>query len=86
MSIAWEKIKSWLNEENAKSPEFIDEFRIILLKNIYVIWFDIESNDRNANIDVFNRLNIGKIPLTDAELVKALILSKIKVCIRITMN
>lgn len=78
MSAAWKKINTWLDEENKKSPEFIDEFRIILLKNIHVIWFDIESDDRNANIDVFNRLNIGKIPLTDAELVKALLLSKIK--------
>ena len=33
----------------------------------------------DKKIDIFNRLNIGKIPLTDAELIRALLLSKIKI-------
>lgn len=78
ISAAWEKIKCWLDEENKKSPRFSQKFGIALWENVNVIWYDIESTDRNVNIDVFNRLNVGKIPLTDAELVKALILSKIK--------
>ena len=40
----------------------------------------IEDNDEfeSKKIDIFNRLNIGKIPLTDSELIRALLLSKIK--------
>jgi len=78
MSAAWTKINQWLDKENKKSPGFKLKFGLTLWENVNVIWFDIESADRNVNIDVFNRLNIGKIPLNDAELVKALILSKIK--------
>lgn len=41
-------------------------------KNVKVIWYDIQEDI--DPIDVFTRLNIGKIPLTNAELVKALFL------------
>ena len=41
-------------------------------KNVKVIWYDIQEDI--DPIDVFTRLNIGKIPLTNSELVKALFL------------
>ena len=66
MSSAWTKINRWLDKENKKSPGFKLKFGLTLWENVNVIWFDIESTDRNVNIDVFNRLNIGKIPLNDA--------------------
>ena len=49
-------------------------------KNVKVIWYDIsdESTDSYNPVDVFTRINIGKIPLTNAELIKALFLGKIK--------
>ena len=78
MSEAWMKIKQWLKENDDKEPGFDLEYKPVLWKNVNVIWYDIESSMRDTNIDVFNRLNIGKIPLNDAELVKALLLSKIK--------
>lgn len=40
-------------------------------KNVKFIWYNINSKDA---IDVFTRINIGKIPLTNAELIKALFL------------
>lgn len=40
-------------------------------KNVKVIWYEIEKEDA---IDIFTRINIGKIPLTNAELIKALFL------------
>lgn len=41
-------------------------------KNVRIIWYEIgQSEDK---IHVFSRLNIGKIPLTNAELIKALFL------------
>lgn len=47
-------------------------------KNVKVIWYDVsdENTSDNFAIDIFTRLNIGKIPLTNAELVKALFLQK----------
>jgi len=41
-------------------------------KNVKVIWYQVDENEDVT--DVFTRLNIGKIPLVNAELVKALFL------------
>lgn len=41
-------------------------------KNVKVIWYNIRENI--DPVEVFTRLNIGKIPLTNSELVKALFL------------
>ncbi len=43
--------------------------------NVRVIWYEIGDNEKATSVDIFTRLNIGKIPLTNAELIKALILS-----------
>lgn len=48
---------------------------IDLAKNIRVIWYEIANDEKASSVDIFTRLNIGKIPLTDAELVKALFLN-----------
>ena len=70
----------------SKCYQFVDDWfkdklikRLEILKtildnenNISVIWYEIK--DDSDPIDIFTRLNIGKIPLTDAELIKALIL------------
>ena len=54
---------------------FIDEPRFTLSYEIVkIIWYEVgESEDA---IGLFTRLNIGKIPLTNAELVKAMFLSR----------
>ncbi len=44
-------------------------------QNIRVIWYEVAEDETASSVDIFTRLNIGKIPLTDAELVKALFLS-----------
>lgn len=45
---------------------------------VQVIWYEIEDNlENNANaIDTFIRINLGKIPLTSSELIKALFLQE----------
>lgn len=69
---AYESIKEWFEKKDRKSTltninKFFDE-------SIKVIWYEVgESEDA---ISLFTRLNIGKIPLTSAELVKAIFLSK----------
>lgn len=41
-------------------------------KNVKVIWYEVD--DSTNQIEIFTRLNMGKIPLTNAELIKALFL------------
>mgnify|MGYP000606138823 CR=1 FL=1 len=51
--------------------EYINGKRINRANNIRVIWYEIGNENE---IDIFTRLNIGKIPLTNAELIKALLI------------
>lgn len=56
--------------------ETIDEVSTDNANNVRVIWYEIQETPNNNSIDIFTRLNIGKIPLTNAELIKALFLQK----------
>lgn len=78
MSEARNEIVNWFEQYTEVDIEYMSTFATILMNQVDVIWYAIESVSRDKNIDIFNRLNDGKIPLTDAELVKALLLSKIK--------
>lgn len=78
MSAAWAKIISWISEQKKKDNGFVLSYITTLRNQVNIIWYNTESTDRKDNIDVFNRLNVGKIPLTNAELVKALLLTKLK--------
>ena len=46
----------------------------LLKKQVQVLWY--EADDSEDSRKLFSRLNIGKIPLTNAELVKALFLNR----------
>lgn len=61
-------LKTKISEDN--KGEAIDE-----ANNIRIIWYEVAADDVTSSVDIFTRLNIGKIPLTDAELVKALFLN-----------
>ena len=50
----------------------VNDFESALLNRVKVIWYELPESE-NA-IDAFTRLNIGKIPLTNAELIRALFL------------
>lgn len=86
MSQAYEMVKIWFDEKTRNDVGYIDEFNSTLTKKVEVIWYQVEElkelidsdEVEKKKIDIFNRLNIGKIPLTDAELIRALLLSKIK--------
>ena len=56
-----------------KDDGFKNKFTEALLDKVKFIWY--ESVDEDP-IKVFTRLNIGKIPLTNSELIKALFLNK----------
>ena len=89
MSQAHSLIKEFFDNKMRHDVGYEDDFYARLTKKVEVIWYQIEELRRLENetdtkkiedkkIDIFNRLNIGKIPLTDAELIRALLLSKIK--------
>ena len=58
------------DEENGK------EKSIDIARNVRVIWYEIGSEEKATAEDIFTRLNIGKIPLTNAELIKAMFLKE----------
>jgi len=68
---AYETVRAWFSDKS----NFINEFESILLNNTKVIWYEVDDDSTNS-IDIFTRINDGKIPLTNAELVKALFLQK----------
>lgn len=63
ISEAWKFIRDWVEKKMLKVPDFETKFKSILAENVSVIWYDVESEKRRENIEVFNRLNAGKIPL-----------------------
>ena len=52
-----------------------EKFKTTLLRTCKVLWYEIKKNDGEEE-RVFTRLNIGKIPLSPAENIKALFLAK----------
>ncbi len=75
LSNAYIIIKKWF-ETNGYEYEVLNT----LLKteyNVSIIWYEAVDNNKyndDSPIELFTRLNDGKIPLTDAELIKALLL------------
>jgi hypothetical protein len=70
----YQKIKDWFQTKanqgfNSISSKFITPF----LESTKVIWYEV-SAEKDA-IEIFTRINMGKIPLTNAELIKALFLN-----------
>lgn len=63
-------VKTWFNGEKSKMMSFANK----LQNYVTIIWYEVDDDEDCVNI--FTRLNIGKINLTNAELVKALFLSR----------
>ncbi len=76
MANAYRTVKKWFDRIVEEKEEYSlpDEFNTYLLKYCDVIWYEV--NDGVDAESIFTRLNIGKIPLTNAELIKALFLRK----------
>ena len=68
---AYETIQEWFNKKTANDT--IADFAKTFIEKVHFIWYE---TDESNPINVFTRLNIGKIALTDAELVKALFLNR----------
>ena len=67
---AYSSVKKWFNGEKSKMMNFANK----LQKYVTIIWYEVDDDE--DSVSIFTRLNIGKISLTNAELVKALFLSR----------
>lgn len=67
---AYETIKKWFEEDMQIRVLHLFEY---FKEDVKIIWYEVGENE--DAISLFTRLNIGKIPLTSAELVKAMFLS-----------
>ncbi|MCT7633038.1 DUF262 domain-containing protein [Aliarcobacter butzleri] len=82
MSNTYITIKQWFDKQDKDINPFLqvllnsdveikNKEKIDVANNVRVIWYEIYDENE---INVFTRLNIGKIPLTNAELIKALLI------------
>lgn len=70
ISNAYETIEKWFQKDMQIRVLHVFEY---FKENVKIIWYEVGENE--DAISLFTRLNIGKIPLTSAELVKAMFLS-----------
>jgi hypothetical protein len=78
MHAAYRTIHDWFTERGDEYTRQAEAFQLqlYLIKSIRVIWYEAPAS--TAAIPLFTRLNVGKIPLTAAELVKAALLTGAK--------
>ena len=83
MSEAYNYIKDWVTKQTQGNAESKSLDVNKLRNQVKVIWYEVAltsattAEHEKEKIDIFNRLNIGKIPLDDAELLRALFLNHI---------
>lgn len=70
-NISYECFKNFLREnEIEESRESFNYLLIILLRFCKFIWYPVDNNDKDER-EQFAKINMGKIELTDSELIKA---------------
>lgn len=69
MNQAKNQVDAWFKETKTDPVDFLKKLK----EKCFVIWY--ESNKEESAYEVFKRLNSGKISLSNAELVKALLLN-----------
>lgn len=72
---AYQTVKAWFEGKGeTESIYIVTDFLKRFDNHVRVIWYELQDGDEADSIALFTRLNIGRIPLTNAELVKALFL------------
>ncbi|CAH2917340.1 MAG: hypothetical protein CPSOU_3023 [uncultured Paraburkholderia sp.] len=71
---AYECIRAWFDAYGPRRQYVANKFYGHLFESVRVIWYEAPKDLDSTTL--FTRLNVGKIPLTDAELFKALLLSR----------
>lgn len=74
---AFKYIKEWFEakEKALRDNSIPNQMETTLTGETKVIWYEIPNDDATDCYSVFKNINNGKIPLTDAELVKAMLLN-----------
>ena len=79
ISKAYLTIKKWFEEMNINKADFLNTLLKVdykderdMANNIRFIWYDVQTRNEDDAKNIFTRINMGKIPLTNAELIKAL--------------
>lgn len=71
---AYRCIESWFEDFGHRRQHEANRFYGYLFDRVQVLWY--EAPEQMDSTTLFTRLNVGRIPLTDAELVKALLLTR----------
>ncbi len=91
MSVAYLTIKEWFEKKEQEQKINIGDFLNTLIKvdyqntgnadvvdnanNVRFIWYYVETENEDSDKQLFKKINMGRIPLTNAELIKALFLT-----------
>lgn len=70
----YEAIGEWFEARGPRKLQAAIDFYTALSDRVRIIWYEASVEEESETL--FTRLNVGRIPLTDAELVKALLLSR----------
>ncbi|PZU36516.1 MAG: hypothetical protein DI573_13485, partial [Microbacterium sp.] len=73
---AYQHISGWFEAHAHRKQWAANRFYGFLFESVRVIWY--EAAKELDSIALFTRLNVGRIPLSDAELVKAQVLAKLQ--------
>ncbi|BDS12778.1 DUF262 domain-containing HNH endonuclease family protein [Aureispira anguillae] len=76
ISTAYNTIDAWIKKTKNIKPNITTKLFDAIAESLEFIWYEVVTSQYVDAIDIFTRINIGKIPLTNAELVKAVFLSK----------
>jgi uncharacterized protein with ParB-like and HNH nuclease domain len=74
MQVVYAAIKEWFKTNNDYEISFLKILTSYKINSVKVIWYEVAESENS--IKVFRRFNVGKIPLSNAELIKALFLKE----------
>ncbi len=72
-------IKKWFEDNSINKADFLNTLLKVdyrdkkdIANNVRFIWYEVKTQSEIEAKNIFTRINMGKIPLTNAELIKAL--------------
>ncbi|AUV17064.1 MULTISPECIES: DUF262 domain-containing protein [Aeromonas] len=68
--VAMQTIENWFAQHESE----VETIKAVILNQVKLIWFELAEGDHP--VEAFTRLNVGKIPLTSDELIRALFLRR----------
>lgn len=73
---AYKEICNYFNklDSNSYTADDPDEMKKVFNNYMKLIWYEVLNCDVSKETNIFTRINMGKIPLSNAELIKALLL------------